>query len=55
MPTRKSIVVHTYANIRRQSEISNLSLYTMKLEKEEQGKPKAGTMMEIIRIRAEVN
>ena len=51
----KFIAIQSYFKKQEKSQINNLTLHLMKLEKAEHTKPKVSRRKEIIRIRAEIN
>ena len=51
----KSIVIQSHLKNQEKSQIKNLTLHLMQLEKEEQTKPTVSRRKEIIKIRAEIN
>ena len=51
----KFIATQSHLKKQEKSQIKNLTLHLMQLEKEEQRKPKASRRKEIIKIRAEIN
>ena len=52
---RKFIAIKAHLNKQEKYQISNLKLYLMEPENEEQMKPKVSRMREIIKIKAEIN
>ena len=51
----KCIAIQTFLQNEERSQIHNLTLFLMDLEKEQQIKPKTSRRQEIIKIRAEIN
>ena len=51
----KFIAIWAHLNKQEKSQIMNLKLHLIELEKEEQTKPKVSRRREIINIRAEIN
>ena len=51
----KFIAIQAYLKKEEKSQINNLPLYLMELEKEQQRKPKTSRRKEIIQIRAEID
>ena len=51
----KYIAIQVYLKKQEKSQIHNLTLHIMELERKQQIKPKASRRREIIKIRAEIN
>ena len=49
------IAIHTYIKKQEKSQINNLILHLMQLEKEEMKNPRVNRRKEILKIRAEIN